>query len=71
MTHMRFGSGARLDTSEVEDRRGMSIGPVGGMVGGGGIVGVILTIVLLLVNSGGGGHGFAVDGQQGNLAADC
>jgi predicted metalloprotease len=50
----------------------MPVGPIGGIVGGGGIVGVVLTIILLLMNSGsGGGSGFAVGGQEGNLAADC
>jgi predicted metalloprotease len=68
---MRFRSGARLDTSEVADRRGMSVGPVGGLVGGGGIAGLIITVVLLLMNGGSGGHGLAVGGQQGNLATDC
>jgi predicted metalloprotease len=68
---MRFRSGARLDTSEVEDRRGMSIGPVGGMVGGGGIVGVVITIILLIMNGSGGGSNLAAGGQQGNLATDC
>jgi predicted metalloprotease len=68
---MRFRSGAQLDTSEVGDRRGMPIGPLGGLVGGGGIIGVVITIILLVMNGGGGGPGLAVGGQQGNLAADC
>jgi predicted metalloprotease len=68
---MRFRSGARLDTSQVEDRRGMAIGPVGGLVGGGGIIGVIVTIILLVMNGGGGSQGLASGGLQGNLAAEC
>jgi uncharacterized protein len=68
---MRFRSGARLDTSQVEDRRGMSIGPVGGVVGGGGLIGVIVTIILLVMNGGGGSPGLAAGGRQGNLAAQC
>jgi predicted metalloprotease len=71
MFAMRFRRGARLDTSEVADRRGMSIGPVGGMVGGGGIVGILIAVVLLLTNGGGGARGFSVGGQQGDIAAEC
>jgi predicted metalloprotease len=47
------------------------MGPVGGIVGGGGVVGVIITILLLVMNGGGGGQGFAVGGQQGDIAASC
>jgi uncharacterized protein len=68
---MRFRSGARLDSSQVRDRRGMPGGPVGGLVGGGGLIGVILTIVVLLMNGGGGGSGLQVAGEQGDLAAEC
>src|SRR6476469_5303334 len=69
---MRFRSGARLDPSQVSDRRGMGIGPVGGIAGGGGILGVIITVIVLLVNgAGGGGNNLSIGGTQGNVAANC
>lgn len=68
---MRFRPGARLDTSEVQDSRGMSISPVGGVVGG-GLVGVIVTIIVFVLNGGGGSHGVAASGgPSGNLSTDC
>ena len=63
---MRFRPGARLDTSQVDNRRGMRLGPIGGLAGGGGIVGIIITVILLLTNGGGGGQGFTVGGQEGD-----
>ncbi|HEX2053220.1 MAG TPA: neutral zinc metallopeptidase [Actinomycetota bacterium] len=65
---MRFRSGARLDTSQVSDRRGMG-GPGGLAVGGGGIIGVIFLLVQLL-GGGGGELGLPAGGGIGSLNED-
>lgn len=76
---MRFRNNARLDTSQVQDRRGMRGG--GGALalgGGGGVVGVI--VLLLVLFSGGGGtssglgslDGLSVDqGTPNDLSDEC
>ncbi len=67
---MKFRSGARLDTSQVSDRRRMG-GPVGLGVGGGGIIGIIYLIVTLLGNGGGGATLPAIGGSNEDLGAEC
>ena len=50
---MRIRRRAKLDPSQLSDRRGMSGGVP--LVAGGGIVGLIITVVLVLLNGGGTG----------------
>src|ERR687883_1936855 len=57
---MRFRPGARLDTSQVEDFRGRSGMPGGGLaVGGGGlgVAGIVIYLLFALLGGGGGGLG--------------
>ena len=64
---MRFRRGARLDTSQVSDRRGM--GPVA--LGGGGLIGLIVLVVNLLSGGGTGGLDLGVGGETSDLSAEC
>src|SRR4051794_8477376 len=79
---MRFRPGARLDTSQVEDRRGggMLGIPGGGMTVGGGGLGVVGLVIYLLVSAlSGGGLGSlgTLDGSTvsqappGQVLSDC
>ncbi|MBA3654093.1 MAG: neutral zinc metallopeptidase [Actinobacteria bacterium] len=69
---MRFRDSARLDPSQVSDRRGMRGGPA--LAGGGGLIGLIFLVISLLNNGGGGANGVSIGGassDQGDLSAQC
>ena len=70
---MRFNDNARLDTSQVQDRRGsggggggFNLGGRGGLVAGGGGLAVVVAIVVVLINVFSGGSGSSTGGQVGN-----
>ena len=65
---MRFRSGARLDPSQVSDRRGR-FGPMA--VGGGGLLGLVVLIVSLLSGGDGGPSGIALGEPNSDLSAEC
>lgn len=74
---MRFNPNARLDTSQVEDRRGaggrMPGGLGGGLAIGGGGLGLVAVVVVLLINMFGGGGGAVpglLEGTSGNASVD-
>ena len=63
---MRFRKGASLDTGQVTDVRGRSMGAPGGLAVGGGGLGLVVLVIYLLLNALGGGGG-GLGGQLGQL----
>ena len=64
---VRFNRGARLDTSQVRDRRGVA--PMA--LGGGGLIGVVFLVVQLLAGGGGGVDPSAFDLGTGQGSGDA
>jgi predicted metalloprotease len=69
-----FDDDAKLDTSQIEDRRGQRATrmpglpiPMGGMAAGGGTIGIIITIVVALLASGVLTGGSSLGGNLNNL----
>ena len=77
---MELNENARIDTSQIEDRRGSGGGGggIGGLpIGGGGIAGTIVTLLLAVVggyfgiNQIGGDGGGAATGDNTSLTQEC
>jgi predicted metalloprotease len=71
---MRFRPGARLDPSQVEDRRGRGGGPIALGGGGLGVAGIVIYLLFALLGGGGGGTFGDLEGLSAPEAAstlDC
>lgn len=63
---MRFDDDAKLDTSQVDDKRGRRMAGRGGLAigGGGGIIGIIVVLVVALTGGGGDSSGLSAQLDQ-------
>jgi len=71
---MRIRSGARLDPSQVEDRRGIPGGPIAIGGGGLGLAGLVVYLLIAVLSGGDTGALGGLDGQTAGQAArslDC
>jgi predicted metalloprotease len=71
---MRFRPGARLDPSQVSDRRGRRPSLPIAVGGGGGIVGIIVVLLLLFAGGGGSDLGLQLGGEgaaESDLSSQC
>src|SRR5919112_3743192 len=78
---MELNENARIDTSQIDDRRGSGGGGGGGIgglpIGGGGITGIIITVLLAVVggyfgiNQAGGTGSAPQAGDNTSLSQEC